>query len=292
MASDFGVGTSWADSLVLGLQRRDRRRRLAAQAIHSRKDRLPEEIIPLPNADKKFHERWYPGRDLLDIPHPFRMILASKPNGGKTTMIKNVLMRVAQGKRPFESIVVVHCDPGATLEYQDLQCHVRERIPSPEEFDPRFKTLVILEDLGYMDMPKEEKHCLDRLFGYTSTHKNVSCMLTAQDPFRIMATVRRCANVFVVWNNHDMNMVKTLAKRTALPHTTLLQGFDDHCREPHDCLWVDFTPNTPAMYRKNGYQVLSLNADKKLILSDTKESAVKEEEEDDVEPRPKKPKLA
>ena len=278
------VSSSYVDTIVRELQARDRARQQRALARDKRR-RLPKRIIALPNADKKFHERWYPDRDWLDIPHPFRMVLASKPNGGKTTMIKNILMRVAQGRKPFESIVVVHCDPGATLEYEDLACRVRETIPSPDQFDPQVKTLVILEDLGYTDMGREEKHCLDRLFGYTSTHKNVSCMLTSQDPFQIMATVRRCANIFVVWNNHDMNMVKTLAARTALPKQTLVDAFHDHCPRPHDCLWVDFTNHSPAMYRRGGYERLVLNEDRKLILCEDHEH---HDEHTGVSPPPRK----
>jgi hypothetical protein len=32
--------------------------------------RLPNKIIPLPNPDKNFHEKWYKGRNMLNIPHP------------------------------------------------------------------------------------------------------------------------------------------------------------------------------------------------------------------------------
>ena len=102
---------------------------------------LPAKIIPFENHDKSFHERWYKDRDWLDIPHPFRMLLATKPNGGKTTVILNIILRVACGRTPFEKIVVIHCDPTSTKEYDD--------------FDPQQKTLCFLEDLNYLGMGKE-----------------------------------------------------------------------------------------------------------------------------------------
>lgn len=220
---------------------------------------LPQEIIPMPNPDKKFHERWHPGRDLLDIPHPFRMVLASKPNGGKTTIIKNIILRAAQSDTPFEHIVVVHCDPESTHEYDDLDdIHLLPKIPRVDSFTGKWKTLVILEDLNYLDMGSSQKGRLERLYGYASTHKNISCMLTAQDPFRIMATVRRCTNIFVIWNNHDMTMIRTLAQKTGMTKDQMCDLFKSKCPELHDSLWIDLTSETPAPFRKNGYEKFNL----------------------------------
>ncbi len=221
--------------------------------------RLPQEILVLGNRDKGYHEEWYQGRDLLDIPHPFRMVLASKPNGGKTTIIKNVILRVAQGRDPFERIIVVHCDEEETEEYVDLDCIMLSNIPAIKDLQSEKKTLIILEDLNYLSMGRDEKGCLERLFGYASTHKNISCMLTAQDPFRIMATVRRCSNIFVIWHNHDMMMIKTLAQRlTNISSDQLCALFEEKCKTNHDSLWIDLTDMTPAPFRKNGYEVFSL----------------------------------
>ena len=234
-----------------------------AQKVKRRKRKrllLPLEIIPLGNQDKKFHEQWYEGRDLLDIPHPFRMVLASKPNGGKTTVIKNIILRARQGKNPFEHVVIVHCDPEETKEYSDLGDGVNMlgEIPAVEEFAGKHKTLVILEDLNYLDMGIQEKGRLERLFGYASTHKNISCMLTAQDPFRIMPTVRRCTNIFVIWNNHDQTMIKTLASKLGIDPKKLTHVFHTKCPSHHDSLWFDFTTNTPAEVRLNGYEKFNL----------------------------------
>ena len=179
-------------------------------------NKLPKRIIPFQNRDKAFHEIWDAERDWLDIPHPFRILLASKPNGGKTTVILNIILRVALGKSPFQKLVVVHCDPQQTREYDDLKCDIVAEIPAPQHFSGQEKTLVILEDLNYLNMSQEQRGRLERLYGYASTHKNVSCVLTAQDPFRILPTVRRCTNVFILWNNHDGDMVRALSRKTGL----------------------------------------------------------------------------
>jgi len=220
--------------------------------------RLPRRIIPFDNPDKRFHEIWEPERDWLDFPHPFRMMLASKPNGGKTTVILNVILRVALGKRPFQRIVVIHCDPKQTQEYDRLPRDMLAEIPSPDEFPSHVKTLVILEDLNYLNMTQEQQGRLERLYGYASTHKNISCILTAQDPFRILPTVRRCMNVFVLWNNHDTDMIRSLARKVNSSAEKLKILIKEQLRRPHDSLWLDFTPNSPAPIRKNGFERVEL----------------------------------
>jgi len=186
------------------------------------------------------------------------MLLAARPNGGKTTVILNIILRAACGHHPFQKIVVVHCDPDATKEYDVIERELRSDIPSPQEFDPREKTLCILEDLNYINMSKEQKGRLERLYGYASTHKNVSCIATAQDPFRIIPTVRRCTNVFVLWNNCDADMLQALARKTGLSSHALRSFLQRECHSVHDSLWLDLTDNTPAPYRKNGYEWVSL----------------------------------
>ena len=230
-----------------GFQRRAKRSR----------EVLPSRIIPFENHDKAFHEQWYEGRDLLDIPHPFRMLLAAKPNGGKTTVILNIILRVACGKDPFEKIVVVHCDPNTTQEYKDVEHELRPDIPKPDDFNPLQKTLCILEDLNYIGMGKQQRGYLERLVGYASTHKNVSVMVTAQDPFRILPTVRRCVNVFVLWNNHDQDMLRTLARKTGKTVEALERVLTTQCQDHHDSVWIDLSPDSPAPFRKNGYERLS-----------------------------------
>lgn len=220
---------------------------------------IPRKIIPFANRDKDFHEAWERGRDWLDIPHPFRALLASKPNGGKTTVIFNIILRVALGKYPFEKLVVVHCDPQQTKEYDQIDCELLTELPAPEQLSGDRKTLVILEDLNYLDMSQEQKGRLERLYGYASTHKNISCILTAQDPFRILPTIRRCTNVFVLWNNHDVDMIRALARKTGISPELLREILATECRGPHDCLWLDFTENSPAPFRKNGFQRIRVN---------------------------------
>ncbi len=46
------------------------------------KDRLPNEILIIPNQDKQDHEKWGKNRYIAQFPPPFRALLCSGVNSG------------------------------------------------------------------------------------------------------------------------------------------------------------------------------------------------------------------
>ena len=207
------------------------------------------------NADKKFHEKWYIGRNIMNIPHPFRCVLCGPPNCGKTSMILNLLM----SNRPyFEEVIIIHCDPEYTKEYDDLNAVMTDQIPSPEQFEGKKKTLVILDDLEYKNLSSVEQKNLDRLFGFVSTHKNISVCLSAQDVFNIPAGVRRCSNLWVLWKINDLDAISRLARRINYSAEQIKQLFDNNINDVHDSIIFDNTSKTPYPLRKNGTEPIKL----------------------------------
>ena len=129
---------------------------------------LPTSILPFPNVDKDFHEQWYPDRDLLSIPHPFRAVLLGPPNSGKSTVVKNLLLR---GNPDFDKMYVVHADPEGTGEYDDCKAVMLPEIPEPGDWpNDKEKKLVVIDDLDVKRLGRNQQSNLDRLFGYVSTH--------------------------------------------------------------------------------------------------------------------------
>jgi len=225
--------------------------------------RLPNKIIPLPNPDKAFHEKWYEGRNMLNIPHPFRCVCLGPPNVGKTTIVKNLLLRA---KPEFEEVVVIHCDGGYTKEYNDLGDSVEmlNEIPAPEDWEGEVKTLVVLDDLEFKGMNKDQKRNLDRLFGYVSTHKNISCILCSQDAFNVPPIVRRCSNLWVLWRCPDLDAMSVCARKTGLRADNFNYIFNKLMLDHKDSLWIDMTDKTPYKMRKNGYTIIEkVEKDKK-----------------------------
>lgn len=214
--------------------------------------RLPNEIIALPNKDKKFHEKWKKGRNKANIPHPFRAVLMGPPNCGKGCAIKNLILRA---KPEFEEIVVVHPDPEYTQEWNDINATMLSEIPVPEEWEGEVKTLVILDDLEYNGMNKEQKRALDRLFGYCSTHKNISVCLTAQDCFSIPAIVRRTSNLFIFWKMLDLDALSNISRKTGMKSNDFKDIFQ-LCKDSHDSLWLDLTDKSPYPLRLNCFKII------------------------------------
>lgn len=212
---------------------------------------LPKRIIPIPNPDKKFHEKWTKKRDMLNFPAPSRILLFGRPNVGKTTIIKNIILRA---KPAFEEVVVIHPDAEYTQEYDDLEGVVMlDEIPQPKEWEGEVKTLCIIDDMEFKTMASSQKYALDRLFGYVSTHKNVSVCLSAQDGFNVPPIVRRTANVFILWDSPDLDAVSKIARKTGLTPDKLRALFKI-VGKGKNSLWIDMTDNTPYPLRRNGYE--------------------------------------
>lgn len=218
---------------------------------------LPNRIIPLSNPDKEFHESWTKGRNMLDIPHPFRCVCLGPPNVGKTTIVKNLLLRA---KPEFEDVVVIHCDGNFTKEYDDLgedNIEMLSEIPAPEDWEGEKKTLVVLDDLEFKQMSKSQKRNLDRLFGYVSTHKNISIILCSQDAFNVPPIVRRCSNLFILWRCPDLDAMATCARKTGMRREGFNSIFNKLMLDHRDSLWLDMTDKTPYPMRKNGYTIIN-----------------------------------
>lgn len=219
--------------------------------------RIPNKLIALPNADKAFHEKWDDKRNMLNIPHPFRMLCLGPPNVGKSTVVKNILIRA---KPQFQEVVVIHCDAEYTKEYDDLgeNVEILSNVPAPEEWEGLVKTLVVIDDMEFKGMNKEQKRNLDRLFGYCSTHKNISIILCSQDAFNVPPIVRRCTNVFVLWKSPDMDSMSGVARKTGMKVDEFKQLFRDVLPQFRDSLWIDITSKTPYPLRKNGFEMIKM----------------------------------
>jgi len=169
-------------------------------------------------------------------------------------VVKNLILRQ---EPPFEEIFVIHCDSGYTREYDDLgKVEMLSEIPDPEDWEGIKKTLVVLDDLEFKGMSKHQKRCLDRLFGYVSTHKNISCILCSQDPFNVPAIVRRCSNLWVLWKGNDLDSMANVARKSGMKASDLKYMFDNLLPEHRDSLWIDSTSGTPYPLRKNGFTII------------------------------------
>jgi hypothetical protein len=194
---------------------------------------------------------------MANFPHPFRMLLLAPPNTGKTTIMKNILMRC---EPPFQRVIVIHCDSENTKEYDDIDAIYLDDIPAPNEFDEEGKTLVILEDLNLKEMSKQQRMCLDRLVGYVSTHKNVSVCITQQDFYSAPPIARKLCNIILLGKIRDRDQLGTVARKAGIEADEFKEAMK-LLKDRHDTLCIDMTADSPYPLRKNLFEVLKRKDD-------------------------------
>lgn len=220
-----------------------------------KKLKLPKAILPFPNADKEFHEKWTAHRDWANIIHPFRAILAGSPNCGKGCLALNMVLRA---NPEFEKIYLLHPDIHNTKEWDIIEHEKLQELPQIDEVDPDIKNLLIIDDVDIKSLNPAQKSLMDRFFGYVSTHKNLSIILTCQDIFSVQPNVRRLANVYVLWKLHDLSQAGMLSRRIGLSKEDLREIFHEF-KDVHDSLFIDLTDRSPQKYRMNIYDAIEIN---------------------------------
>jgi len=212
------------------------------------------------NADKEgWYESWDRNRDLLNFPHPFRCILSANPGSGKTNLIKNIIL---ESKPWFKMIYLCHYDPD-TKEYQDLDYVFLDDLPNGKSklFDPKVKTLVIIDDYDFNSLTKDQLDNLRSLFKYGSTHRGISIIIATQDFFNLPPIIRRLANVYFIWKGSgDLDSLYQVGRRigyTKDEFKTLM----NLCKKKFDNVCIDMTVDSPAKVRFNCYTPITSEID-------------------------------
>jgi hypothetical protein len=240
---------------------------------------LPTTLVDISDsADKKWHESWKKGDDMLTFPHPFRVCLTGPPNSGKSTVILNIIARVGQTNPGYEKIHVIYPGGGAgTSEFKSLQPSTLVKFYSSIPNISAFPTLksgakkscIIIDDLELKEIDKEQRSSLDRIIGHISTHRRCDVFVCSQQWVNIPPIARRCCNVFVLWKPADQRTVPQISMGVGED----MQELFKFCQEPRDSIWIDRTPRTEYPIRLNGYRQIR------------KQEEDNEEEEEKVEER-------
>jgi hypothetical protein len=221
-----------------------------------RERRLPNKLFAIKNPDKLDHEKWYQGRNMLNFPAPFRGVIGGKPGTCKTTNVKHILMRQ---KPPFDHMIVVHCNPEYTQEYNDVGAKVVGSIPGQDFWNKlEGKKLVVLDDIDFKNIKGEQAHRLNRLYGNWSTHNNISVLLCTQCPFQVPPIVRRCSNIWILSNMDDHDAINAVARKVGIGAPVLNQLYERYIKTDCDSIWIDKTKGTPFPYRYNGFNEIKI----------------------------------
>jgi hypothetical protein len=225
-------------------------------------------IVVFSNPDKKAHEKFYEGRDLMDIPCPARVCLISRPNGGKSNTILNILLKA---KPHFQKIFLSHPALKATEgdcsdiedEYDDVVQEYKHvdytplfEFPNPKFFDNGCtKQCLICDDLDIKNLSKEQRRRFGKILSYSSTHYNLTVLVSFQCGFSQMPVyVARFTSMVCLWRYNDLNYMRMILNRFGVGSKQLEAILEEMKNYGvHDMLVIDFSDGTPHKYRRNGY---------------------------------------
>jgi hypothetical protein len=234
--------------------------------IHPATDKL----VVLENPDKGFQESWSDPSDpdapadqprsLAAFPHSCQIYISAKVSSGKGILIQNIIM--SHKNPPFACVKVVHPCASQTTEWNDIceEDDILDEIPPLNTWDPLVKNLLILDDCNVRGFTKEQHYILDRTMGFSSSHNNLTVIITSQSFCNLPVVYRNMCNVFIVnarTNNIDTlnTMIRKSAGNVPIDRVRkLIKSFDS----PYDFLVIDGTSNSPAPIRKNLFQKVDI----------------------------------
>jgi hypothetical protein len=215
---------------------------------------LLKKMVVHENPDKISADKIPDRRDAIYPLSPSRVLIAGAPGCGKGNMALRI---IGEHPIPYDTISVVHLCPEETDEYKILGDNVKMLnemdLPSPEDFARDKRNLVIIDEVSSIGKPAAWKKRLDRLFNFTSTHKNATIFYLVQNAFDAPVGVRRACSAFCLFKSPDTTMIKTLGRRLGIKD--MHEIFDELNFGKHDSLWIDMSGSGPTL-RKNLTQVI------------------------------------
>lgn len=206
--------------------------------------------------DGKHKERWTKGRDILNFPSPYRMILLGSPSTGKSNFMKGV---ICEAKPRFKEFYLIHHDTN-THEWDDIDWTYKSNvIPNSNMFHGKTKKLLILEDLPLRSLDRKTLARLGRIFGVSSSHHNLTVFISSQDLMGVPPAARRCASVMYLTKTPDISSVGTLASKAGFKPEHLHYLYNKYIIDDFSSLLIDLTPKTPAPLRSDGYNLINFD---------------------------------
>jgi hypothetical protein len=210
-------------------------------------------------------------------------LIAGKVGCGKTSLILNYLVKT----KGFDNIFLLHPNTYISnttmddelinnniinstaepvLEYTGVDYTPLAFIPGMKYFDEiaKKKNLMIIDDIDVNSYLKKRREVreerLNKLFSFVSSHKNLSIIISSQDPSsQLPGFIMKMSNVITIYKPRDSYIIQTLARKLSFEYKQL-QKFLSICKDDHDSMTFDYIPNSPSVYRFNIYKPVKVIA--------------------------------
>lgn len=225
-----------------------------------KRKRIPaNEIVVFPNKDKENHERWNFYNDgtkrsrlrhFFNIPAPYTCCIIGKKNLGKTNLVKNILLFTSLGEAPFEEMFNCHPDP-ESQDYEDISCIKLTKIPDHSIFNRKKKSIIVIDDIDVSRLSKGEASNLNRMFGYTCSHRFLTVILNTQTIKNIDdAQIRRMTDIMIIGDINDPAEIRMVSNNIGVPLKKLKFLIKKHLKgTKHNVLIFDTTKDCPFPIR-------------------------------------------
>ena len=217
-------------------------------------------IIGFENPDKIHNETYTKGRNALDFPKPFIMVMSGRPGCGKTNALMNLIVHWQRGKKPFKQIHIVHGSE-FSQEYEILDATtIRPDIPSYTEYeDVDVHKLIIIDDYDFTALTSDTQKKISELVRFGASHHCISLVFINQSFFRLPKIIKDMANVFLIFRPIDLDELNSLGRRIGFKKGVLRSLFNDKLPHWRDSLLINLIPSNPyGRYWKNLHEPLEI----------------------------------
>lgn len=213
---------------------------------HLKNKPLPSKILPIKCPDKiGLDDAWTAGRDPLNYP-VFRQLLVSPPGSGKSTVLKNQLLRMK-----FQRIYVVLPKKSESVEWNE--CTDPEYIfnsgeipdiPTIAKDSQEIKTIIIFDDVNFDDLNKEQQTAIISLWRHYSSHYGIWCAVTCHNFSDVDKTLRRSSNLFTLFGNvPDLVSMQQVFQKSGITKDKF-ERLWKLCKSNHDHIQIDLIKNS------------------------------------------------
>ena len=171
-----------------------------------RKRKTLPTVIAVESEDKKGYDKTPPQEHPCSMPRRSRVALCAPPGHGKTSLIKNLLIRSRSDQDPWAAVVVI-TGVGDYCKEWDKVVHTKTDFATADEKWWAAKSkehdekpiACIVDDMNYADLNPKQRSNAYKLMQFVCTHMNVTAFLASHSWVQLIPRLRRACDVVVLW---------------------------------------------------------------------------------------------
>ena len=207
-------------------------------------------VIAVESEDKKGYDKTPPCNHPCSMPRRSRVALCAPPGHGKTSLIKNLLIRSRSDKDPWAAVVVI-TGVGDFCKEWDKVVHTKTDFATADEkwWSAMSKKhdgkpiACIVDDMNYADLSPKERSNAYKLVQFVCTHMNVTAFMASHSWVQLIPRLRRACDVVILWapTSGGSDQLNYIARSLGLPKPLVAEAFS-HCKTKYDCIQIYTDP--------------------------------------------------